>query len=494
MRPARRCALVVIGLLAAVAVVGGGPARGAPTADGLAAQRAPVLAKDADDLRRLAKWGDENGLDRTADADWEEVLRLDPDDAAARKRLRYLRQGKAWVRDAASWALVRTAPDARPAARADYAARRRVEVDLPSAARHRDLAVALRAAGHAAEADAECRLALARDPDDLWCRLALGEVPDPVEGWVPADLRRRRIASARVDAEVRRLRAMGVEPVRDDAPGPRSAAAGKPLAVWRLRDWVLETDLDDDAAAAALATADLGARWFRSRFGIPATEPLLPGEGRFVVLTTHEDYVKVVEAEPNLVPAVRTFAKSVSAVPLPRGKRKDTVVLMERPEAVFAVDGCLHYAIHVLFRERFGVEAEEAWLYEGLAAYVTLRVLGTQASWCIALEETRAGVAERAPHAETWGEQAVELAHARRDEPLKRLLFGSLNELDGPMLVKAWSMLRFLLEDHPDEGIAFLEARRDGGGSEAALRRATGLGVDEIDAAWRLATVAHEGE
>lgn len=481
--------------LAAALLGGTTGARGAPPpGDGVEAQRARALAKDAEDLRRLAKWGDDNGLDRTADEDWERALALDPEDAPTRKRLRWLRHGKTWVRDAASWALLRAAPDAKPAGRDDYEARRRTEVLRPSAARHRDLAVGLRAAGHAAAADAELRVALARDPDDLWCRLAFGEVPDPVEGWVPAELRRRRVAAARADAEVRRLRAQGVEPVREAEPGPRSSAVGKPLAVWRLREWVLETDLDDDAAATALATADLGARWFRQRFAIPRSEPLLPGPCRFVVLTTPELYAKVVDAEAGLSPAVRTFAKSVSAIPLPRGPRPETLVLMERPEAVFAVDGCLHYGVHVLFRERFGVDSDEAWLYEGLAAYATLRVLGTQASWCVALEETTAGVAERAPHAETWGDQAVALAFARADEPLKRLLGASLNELDGPMLVKAWSMVRFLLEDHPDEGVAYLEARRAGGGSARALALATGLAPDELDAAWRLAMVAQEGE
>lgn len=473
----------------------GAVARGAPPAGrDLAGERQKALARDADDLRRLARAADEMGLARTADADWALVLSLAPDDPVARKRLGWLRRGKEWVHDAASFALASRAPDARPGRRDEYLARRHDEFERPSAARHRDLAVAHHAAGRPDDAEAALRLALARDPGDVLARLARAEVPDPVEGWVPDALRRRRVAAARAEAEAYRLLLSSAVPTRDDVPGPRSAAVEVPLTVWRLRGLVLETDLPDEVAAEALAAADLGLRWFR-RFVAPGPDDrLLPGPCRLVVLSSAERYRKAVDAEEGLSAAVKAFARSVSAVPLPRAGRAETVVLIEREEVAFARDACLHYVLHVLFRERFAVEAEEAWLYEGLAAYVTFRVLSTQASWCIAMETTTAGVPMRAPHPETWAEQAVELAHRREDEPLRRLVGASLNELDGPMLVKAWSFLRLLIEDHPDEARRFLEARSAGGGSAAALRAATGLALEDLDLAWRLAVLSGEGE
>lgn len=223
--------------------------------------------------------------------------------------------------------------------------------------------------------------------------------------------------------------------------------------------------------------------------------PVLPGEGRFVVLSTAELYARAVEAEPGMSPAVRRFAKGLSAIPVPaEPDRGPWVVLIERPSLEFARDACVHYAMHLLFQARYHVSSEEGWLYEGLAAYATIRLLSTQASWCVRLEETTAAAAERAPHAEAWAAQAYEAVGVGNDEPLVRLVGASLNELDGPMLVKAWSFLRFFLEEHPEEADAFLAAKRLGVRTPAAMALATGLRLEDADAAWRSAVLRALGE
>ena len=80
------------------------------------------------------------------------------------------------------------------------------------------------------------------------------------------------------------------------------------------------------------------------------------------------------------------------------------------------------------------------------------------------------------------------------DDELRLRLLVSLNELDGPMLVKSWSVLRMLLEEHPDEARVFLEAKRWGLSSATAWRAATGLSVDLVDLAWKRHVVETEGE
>lgn len=485
-------------LLLACAVVLARPAPAAPSADAVAAARAvaqKARAKDADDLRRLARWGDEVGVPRTADADWERAWALDPDDDATRKRLHVLKRGAECVRDEASWALVRTAKDPKPERRTEYAARRLAEVVRPSVERHRAAAAALYAAGLPDEGVAELAHVLALDPADPWARLALGDVLDPGAGWVPADLAARWNADEHAGAVVRRLGAAGVRAERVPGEGPRSAAVGKPLAVWRLREWVLETDHDEETAAATLEAVDLAARWFRARFGVAPAAPVLPGEGRLVLLSSEELYARAVDGETGLSPAVRRFAKGLSAIPVPaEPDRGPWVVLLERPSLEFAADACVHYAMHLLFQARYHVTSDEGWLYEGLAAYATIRLLSTQASWCVRLEETSAATAERAPHAEAWAEQTWTTVGRGRDEPLVRLVGASLNELDGPMLVKAWSFLRFLLEEHAEEGEAFLAAKRLGLKTPQALLAATGLRLEDADAAWRAWVGATLGE
>lgn len=496
-RPLRAAlwALLVVGLGAALGSVPS--VRAAPDVAAEHAARVGRLATaEAADLRRLAEWGDKNGLAGTAHADWERAMLLDPKDEATRKRLGFVRKGGVWVRDDATAALVRGAVDAKPEHRASYASRRGGEVVRAAAARRREHALWCRHAGLGAEADAALARAIELDPDDAWSRLALGEVLDPVDGWVPAPLRGRTIAARSAESDVRRLRSLVGEPVGVDEVPARAALVDAPLTSWRLREWRLETDLDDEAASLILATVDLGARWFRERFGIPMGDPVLPGEAVFVVLSTPERYLKAVDAEPGISAGLKKFARNLSALPLPhRADRGPWTVIVERPDGASGADACLHYAIHLLLQARFRVEAEEAWLYEGMAVYAVLRLFGTNQHWCVKQEETAAKIADPMASAPPdWPHDVLALVLRREDEPLRRLVGASLNELDGPMLLKAWSLLRLLLEEHPEEGLAFLEAKGRGLTTEAAFRAATGLGLDDVDAAWRIAVQQAEGE
>ena len=62
--------------------LGRGPPTRAPSTQPV---RANSRLRDAQDLRRLAAWADRNGLERTADADWERALALDPASEEARR-------------------------------------------------------------------------------------------------------------------------------------------------------------------------------------------------------------------------------------------------------------------------------------------------------------------------------------------------------------------------------------------------------------------------
>jgi len=496
-RPLRGVLAAVLVAVLGIALATSPSARAAPDVAAEHAARVGRLATaEAADLRRLAEWGDNNGLAGTAQADWDRAMSLDPKDEATRKRLGFLRKGASWVRDDATAALVRGATDAKPEHRAAYASRRAAEVVRAAAARRREHALWCRHAGLGAEADAALARAVELDPDDVWSRLALGEVLDPVDGWVPTPLRGRNIAARSAESDVRRLRSLVGEPVGVDEVPSRSTVVDASLTSWRLREWRLETDLDDEAASLILATVDLGARWFRERFGIPMGDPVLPGEAVFVVLSTPERYLKAVDAEPTISAGLKTFARNLSALPLPhRADRGPWTVIVERPDGASGADACLHYAIHLLMQARFRVEADEAWLYEGMAVYAVLRLFGTNQHWCVKQEETAAKIVDPMASAPPdWPHDVLALVLRREDEPLRRLVGASLNELDGPMLQKAWSLLRLLLEEHPAEGSAFLEAKRRGLATEAAFREATGLGLDDVDAAWRFAVRQTEGE
>jgi hypothetical protein len=485
---------VATALAAALVAVGGAEAGPAEETE-YAGRAAKVARADAADLKRVAEWGDRAGLERTADADWERVLALfeaagvsGEEADGVRRRLRHVRREGAWVRDVASWALARSVPDAQPQKAPSYRALRASDFERPSARRHRDLALWCRDAGLARRTEEHLRISLDRDPEDLWAHLALGDVPDPDGEWVTEALRRRRIAAARADTIVRRLKAAGAAPVRLDERPTRPLGEGAPvLAAWRLREWRLETDLDDGAAAAALSAADLATRWFREAFAVPRDRRLLPSGGTFVVCSTADLYRRVVAARPGLSSAERTFAAGLGAFPFPRADAGEPAeVVIERPDAASAADACLHYAVHFLAQAHLGVEAQEAWLYEGLAAYAARLLGGVHGTWCVRLEETGTSTFGLEPALpERWPEIAVRLAASRDDFPMKGLVGASLNALDGAMLVKSWSVLRWLLEDRPDDACLFLDARRAGIQTARALAGATGLSLDDLDSAWR---------
>lgn len=469
-------------------LAGGVPARGGgDAASEVAALARRALEDDAVDLRRFAEWAERNGLEKAALADWERLIAIAPDDALARKRLLYVRRGPAWIRDEASFAILAPTADSKPARAVEYATKRRHDVERPSSARHRDVAVRAFASGLTDAGLEQLRLAVTHDPGDVWSRLSLGFVPDPTDGWVDPALRARRVADAAADAEVRRLVAMSTRAVALPDVSPRSAAAGKDLSMWRLREWRLETDLPPEDAAQALEAAELAGRWFRSAFDIPPGEPVLPGEGTFVVLTTDDLYRRVIDATPGLTKTERKFAGGLGAFPLRHPDDKGPwEVVATRPDGPNAADVCLHYAIHFLAQARFHVEAQEAWLYEGLAAYGAVRLLGFHGSWCVRLEDTsaKAGMPTVPDDPAEWPEMVEGLVRLHDDFPLNGLVGVSINGLDGPMLVKSWSLLRWLLEQHPDEARAFLDAKRRGVETPKALRAATGLALDDLDEAW----------
>jgi hypothetical protein len=453
-----------------------------------------ALRQDAAELRRVAEWGDRNGLERTADSDWERCLAWllearapETDLEAVRKRLRFVRRGGEWVRDAASWTLESSVPNARPERGSAYEERRAEQFARPASRRRRDLATWCRGQGLAAHADRHVARALALDPVDPWAHLAAGDLPDGDGGWMPVPSRERAAADRRAEALARRLRERRAEPLRLDEASSRSSAAGRPLSVWALRSWRLETDLDDEAATAALAAADLAERWFRATFEVEPDARLLPAGGVFVVVTSADTYRRVVDAIPGLSSAERRFAAGLGAFPVPRAKDDAPAeVVIERPDGPFAADACLHYAVHFLAQARFGVEPKDAWLYEGLAAYATRRLTSLHATWCVRLEETGGKTAGLEPaQTETWPQVAEAMAARGDDFPLRGVVGASLNGLDGTMLVKSWSLLRWLLEERLEEGRMLFAAKGAGSSSEEALRIATGLSIEALDAAWR---------
>jgi hypothetical protein len=276
---------------------------------------------------------------------------------------------------------------------------------------------------------------------------------------------------------------------------PRSAAAQASLKVFSVREWRVETDLPAEGAGLALEGADLAARWFRRLVGLPPAAPVLPAGCTFVVLSTVEAYDRVVEAEPGLSAAERQFGKRVSALPVAPEKPGDSrLVIVHRPDDLSAADACLHYAVHLLAQAWAGVQSTQAWLYEGLAAYAGIRLAGRQNTWCVQLAGTSAGAgwADR-PDPAVWASEAAALLSGPDAVPARALFGASLNGLDLRMLLQSWSLVRWLVDEHPEEARALLAAMRAGAQPVEAFRVATGMTPEALDVAWPYHLLETEG-
>ena len=88
----------------------------------------------------------------------------------------------------------------------------------------------------------------------------------------------------------------------------------------------------------------------------------------------------------------------------------------------------------------------------------------------------------------TWvpvGGSVVKTFLLTPEKTFKRTNFG---EFDGADAVKAWSLVEFLLAQHREKFIAFLQLFKDGKDVEAALDETWGWTISDLDYRWNLRT------
>jgi tetratricopeptide (TPR) repeat protein len=399
--------------------------------------------------RNLALWLESQGMYEWALRQWDQALRLGPDEARYKKaRDRWINQGRDPDETLRGlWMRVRD-PKTRKVG-AVYAN------------------VARWAAKHGLDARAReaWRLALRYDPSHAEARAALG--------FRRAGDRWRDAADDRID-EAYDVDVDGA-PVEPDAALERALETRLQGRATR-RIGVFADGLDQEQLAQIVRAGERALRAAERLFGIAPdrVDPLVV----LIHLDAEAAFERAVDRLGDHDEAKSRWRKTLGGVSL-RGRR---YVFRRRGEFNrYDIEHSAHQVGHYLLGRG------SDWFNEALSAELGLRTSGDVCSLCVRGDQTSAGRAGRV--FETWGETIRLLAFLGLDPPARKILGAELDSLTLEDAMKGWSWLDMIQREHPEALGRFVDRmRRARPGFEAAdaiFREALGVGVDEFDARWR---------
>jgi len=147
-------------------------------------------------------------------------------------------------------------------------------------------------------------------------------------------------------------------------------------------------------------------------------------------------------------------------------------------------DISVHMTAHLLLDQTLKTKPAPAWLREGLAFWCTERLLVSAFTEC---QRNKTGASDERglPDVRDWPKEVREAAVHGTAPPLRAVMLSDLGSLTPPAMMKAWSLVDYLLTDQREKFTAFLGALKSGKEQEEALKEAFGgPGIEEVDALW----------
>ncbi|MBL8863161.1 MAG: hypothetical protein JNK02_14285 [Planctomycetes bacterium] len=465
-------AIACSGVPAAAAPVtpGGKPeARPAPRAGsrdeiaraGAPAQTAEVVrlaARSAlvERLNQLAAWCNEKELFVERDRIWRKVIEIAPDDAAARKGLRYARNVDGSWKEPAPRELKNLGKKWL-----DELPRREAEAYTPYADTLFDLA---RQDGRApAERDGLVAEILALVPNHAALNAWLGRVPLG-ERWVlpeTATAKERRLA---IRAEARRVLEVGV-PLAAQAPTPAEAALGVPWARVLQGDHVRVVSTASEEETVRIGRAVEGAGALLA--SVLGAEMHYPGAYTIYVLAGEGEKSTFLANLPGVSDEDRARLARLEGTGVPG---TNDVALFAR-QGAGRVDAAVRHTIGHLLAKSVGVSHATAWAWEGLGLYLTRELVGTRLTWFVSetADPVASGLRGRLMDPETnFIQESYDLLATGRSVPLEDLLRRGLDQLDVAGALTGYALVAYLLEGRPDVVLEFVR-RSARGDAPAAI-------------------------
>lgn len=405
--------------------------------------------------------------------EYRRALKLDANCTDAKRGLSWKFEGGAWVPDPS--AVVKSANEGKPEAVEkaldEYDQKRRTAA-AKSAKEYSELAAWAAKKSLKEEAKAAWRMAWFYDSSSEEARAGSGWVRTNGYWVSPAD------ADAR-QAEAKRIAGAGA----GERVAERSeveSRTGWSLAKRTSEHFRFEGMYSDAEMATLVRTAEATRLAFIEAFELPADalkEPILG-----VFLKTKEDHVAFLEKYAELrgreLDEHRNFAGWAKYSP-------DTFEVREGGHGwALMPDWTVHQVAEFLFAAQYGIQNCPAWLREGIAYWFTYRMTSSALTNCVSFDSAATGGEDWEEILE-WKRLTKERLREGKSPPMREVLEGRLNSLDGPKGVKGWSLVDWMLAARRTEFLSFLGMLGGGTAPDVAIREAFGVrNDDELEAQW----------
>lgn len=149
-------------------------------------------------------------------------------------------------------------------------------------------------------------------------------------------------------------------------------------------------------------------------------------------------------------------------------------------------DFTVHSAAHSLVGHHTG--GGRPWLQEGMAYVMTFMLVGTADNHCTGMQDTSVkGGSKNFKEGAKWRTNIRDMVMEKTDSDINAVFKADIAQLIGDKTVKGWSICDFLIHDHYDRFLEFIERLRkdptDNG--EKALKETFDWTLEELDDRWR---------
>lgn len=422
----------------------------------------------------LGKWAAEKKAHHLACRCWERAITYDPDEPTARKNLGFKKEGNSWV-EIPRYNVLRAymgPSDKKEAIEAEFETRKK-KAEKKLADEYANVAKFAKDKGMAAEAEACWREAIVFDPDHEVSRKALGHVKENGIWVTPQDKEAAQANAAKV-AGASEGEEWNEETDIEKALGLKLSKRKSE----RFRVWAFYSG---ELLKKTIKLAEAAQTEFYALFDLPSDQVLVPSPIELIILETQDHHGLFIDALSGAREGDRKWLKSLGGWYAWNPPRAECWAGPSGPD--YGVDFAIHQTTHILWAHHAREIVERAWIFEGLAYYMSAKLNNTASTFCIAQQSGAMG-GRSAGLPPGWKTLIKNGLADGSDPDMRATLNAGVNSLNSLMCVKAWSLLDWFFTARKKDFLRFIGMMKGGTPQDQALVDAFGGSYDKLQSDW----------